>query len=93
MGSNQWRTGGVNFAAGNEIFMNIIAKKLFSNIQMVEKSFMQVPYAHFDKKDKVGRPADFVFQQFQQQQQSSNSNQNNYFAQKQLYHARRRFES
>eukprot|EP01036_Dinobryon_divergens_P028544 gene28544-37502_t len=50
----------------------------------------QVPYAHFDKKDKVGRTADFVFQQYQQQQQSQN--QNSYFAQKQLYQARRREE-
>lgn len=52
----------------------------------------QVPYAHFDKKDKVGRTADFVFQQYQQQQQQS-QNQNSYFAQKQIYQARRRYKT
>eukprot|EP00597_Dinobryon_sp_UTEXLB2267_P016926 CAMPEP_0201109842 /NCGR_PEP_ID=MMETSP0812-20130820/67985_1 /ASSEMBLY_ACC=CAM_ASM_000668 /TAXON_ID=98059 /ORGANISM="Dinobryon sp., Strain UTEXLB2267" /LENGTH=603 /DNA_ID=CAMNT_0047372013 /DNA_START=11 /DNA_END=1822 /DNA_ORIENTATION=+ len=48
----------------------------------------QVPYAHFDKKEKVGRTADFVFQQFQQQSQSQGS----FISQKQMHYARKREE-
>lgn len=33
--------------------------------------FGNVPYSHFDKKDKVGRPADFIQQSFQAFNQKS----------------------
>ncbi len=32
-------------------------------------AFIGVPYAHFDKKDKIGRAADFVSQNYQNQRQ------------------------